>query len=110
LTAAVDERAPTSPPTEEDTFMRIAALIAATAVALALTACNSTEEVAADGPATEAAEASGVAEDASTMTADESAAAAAAAANAAYSPGGGETAPHGSPAPDAAPRDAAPAH
>lgn len=68
--------------------MRIAPLIAVTAVALALTACTPAGEAAADGVATEAAEASGVAEDLP-MTAEDSAAAAASAANA----------PHSAPAP-----------
>jgi len=84
--------------------MRIEALIVAATAALALTACQKTEEKA-EGASTEAVEASGVADPtAATTTIDQAAADAQAAAEAAAA---AELAP--APAPAAAPAAAAPA-
>jgi hypothetical protein len=99
-------RRPGSPPTEEDAFMRLAAVIAATTVVLTLNACSQTEEAAPVLAETEAAEASGVA----AMTAEEAAEAAAAAASAPYAGASPTTdaapgpapVPGDSPTPDAA--------
>ncbi len=95
--------------------MRTAVLIAATAAALTLTACNSPDEAATDA-STEAAEASGAAVDTAATTTDASGRANAASASGATSggtsgetmdPATGGTVTDGAMTPGAQPRDTA---